>query len=128
MLALTPTGCLENRRSGRETRMWPSSHQTHRRQDGHRPTRGEASGRRITGRSASHRGRPTMFAHVGDRIVVEGTHLGDNRRVGIITAVGHTDGAPPYQVRWLDNGHTTLIYPGAEARIEPPAPAAADRA
>ncbi|WP_127507986.1 DUF1918 domain-containing protein [Actinoplanes solisilvae] len=59
-----------------------------------------------------------MIAHVGDRIVLEGTHLGDARRTGIIVALGHTDGSPPYQVHWLDNDRTTLIFPGAEARIE----------
>ncbi|MCA2218994.1 DUF1918 domain-containing protein [Jidongwangia harbinensis] len=63
-----------------------------------------------------------MFAHIGDRLVVEGTHLGDVRRVGIITAVTHTDGAPPYTVRWLDDGRTSLIFPGPAARVEPPTP------
>ncbi|MEV4346476.1 DUF1918 domain-containing protein [Actinoplanes sp. NPDC049596] len=59
-----------------------------------------------------------MIARIGDRIVLEGTHLGDSRRIGVITAVGHADGGPPYEVRWLDDGRTTLIFPGAEARIE----------
>jgi hypothetical protein len=61
-----------------------------------------------------------MIAHVGDRIVLEGTHLGEARRAGVVVAVAHADGGPPYQVRWLDDGRTTLIFPGAEARIEPP--------
>lgn len=61
-----------------------------------------------------------MIAHIGDRIVLEGIHLGDRQRVGIVTAVCHEDGAPPYRVRWLDDGRTTLIFPGAEARVEPP--------
>jgi len=65
-----------------------------------------------------------MIAHVGDRIVIEATHLSETRRVGVVTAVGHADGAPPYRVRWLDDGRTTLIFPGAEARIEHPAEAA----
>jgi hypothetical protein len=59
-----------------------------------------------------------MDAKTGDRIVIEGTHLGDERRIGIITAVYHLDGGPPYQVRWLDSGRSSLIFPGAEARIE----------
>lgn len=67
-----------------------------------------------------------MIAQVGDRIVVEGIHLGDRRRVGIVTAVGHEDGAPPYQVRWLDDGRTTLIFPGPEAHVEPPEATGAD--
>jgi len=61
-----------------------------------------------------------MIAHIGDRIVLEGTHLGDHRRVGVVLAVAHSDGGPPYQVRWLDDGKTTLIFPGAEAAIESP--------
>jgi uncharacterized protein DUF1918 len=60
-----------------------------------------------------------MIAHIGDRLVLEGTQLEDTRRVGIITALAHADGGPPYQVRWLDDGRTTLIFPGVEARIEP---------
>jgi len=59
-----------------------------------------------------------MIAHTGDRIVLDGTHLGDHRRIGIVLAVAHADGGPPYQVRWLDDGKTTLIFPGAEARID----------
>jgi hypothetical protein len=60
-----------------------------------------------------------MIAHAGDRIILDGTHLGDSRRVGVIVALSHSDGAPPYQVRWLDDGRTTFIFPGPEARIEP---------
>jgi hypothetical protein len=59
-----------------------------------------------------------MIAHIGDRLVLEGTHLGDPRRVGVITAVGHADGSPPYEVRWLADSATTLIFPGAGAHIE----------
>ena len=61
-----------------------------------------------------------MIAHVGDRLVLEGIHNGDTRRVGVITGLRHDDGAPPYYVRWLDDGRTTMIFPGAEARIESP--------
>jgi hypothetical protein len=61
-----------------------------------------------------------MIAHVGDRITLEGTHFGDARRVGVVLAVARPDGNPPYQVRWLDDGRTTLIFPGAEAHVEAP--------
>lgn len=60
-----------------------------------------------------------MNAKAGDRIVIEFEGPKGHRREGIITAVGHDDGRPPYQVHWLDNGHTTLILPGPGARIEP---------
>ena len=59
-----------------------------------------------------------MIAHIGDRIVLDDTHLSGRRRVGIVIAVAHADGGPPYRVRWLDDGKTTLIFPGAEARID----------
>ncbi|MEU4690112.1 DUF1918 domain-containing protein [Actinoplanes sp. NPDC023714] len=60
-----------------------------------------------------------MKAHIGDHIVVEGTHIGDQRRIGVITEIEHADGSPPYRVRWLNDGHSTLIFPGPESRIEP---------
>jgi hypothetical protein len=61
-----------------------------------------------------------MIAHVGDRLVLKGKHVGDLRRIGLIIAVNHSDGTPPYQVRWPD-GHVALIFPGPEAHIEPAA-------
>jgi hypothetical protein len=61
-----------------------------------------------------------MKAHCGDRLVLEGVHVGDHRRIGIIMTVRGADGAPPYEVRWLDNGHVALVYPGPEAHVEPP--------
>ena len=59
-----------------------------------------------------------MIAQVGDRIVLEGTHQSGIRRIGVIISVSNDDGAPPYRVRWLDTGRISLIFPGAEARIE----------
>jgi hypothetical protein len=41
-----------------------------------------------------------MIAHIGDRLILHGTHVGDAERVGLITAIRRTDGTPPYQVRW----------------------------
>lgn len=62
-----------------------------------------------------------MFARVGDRLVLQGVHVGDTRRVGVITAVRHPDGSPPYEVRWVDSGMQALIFPGPEAHVEPAA-------
>ncbi|MEV4138833.1 DUF1918 domain-containing protein [Dactylosporangium sp. NPDC049742] len=62
-----------------------------------------------------------MQANIGDRLIVEGTHLGDSRRIGVITEVGHADHTPPYRVRWLDTGHEALVFPGPDARVRPPA-------
>lgn len=61
-----------------------------------------------------------MKARLGDRLVLEGTHVGDRRRIGVVIEVRHSDGTPPYVVRWLDDGHEALVFPGPDARIETP--------
>jgi hypothetical protein len=61
-----------------------------------------------------------MKGHIGDRVVLENVHLGDRRRVGVILELRHPDGTPPYLVRWLDDGHEALVFPGPESRVEPP--------
>ena len=63
-----------------------------------------------------------MKGHVGDRLVVQGLHADDHRRIGVITELRHDDGSPPYLVRWLDNGHEGLVFPGTDATIEAPGP------
>ncbi len=61
-----------------------------------------------------------MKAAVGDRLVVESPHTDEPRRIGVITALRHADGSPPYTVRWLDEEHEVLIFPGPDAHIEHP--------
>jgi hypothetical protein len=58
-----------------------------------------------------------MQAHVGDRLVVHGRHVGDGERSGEIVEVRGTNGEPPYRVRW-DNGVTDLIIPSSDASIQ----------
>ena len=58
-----------------------------------------------------------MIAQIGDRIVIRGTRVGDSARIGVVTALRHADGTPPYEVRWLD-GHVGLIFPGSQAQVE----------
>jgi hypothetical protein len=60
-----------------------------------------------------------MHGEVGDRLILEGVRVGLPRRVGVVTAVRHADGTPPYDVRWLDTGKESLIFPGSEAHVEP---------
>lgn len=62
-----------------------------------------------------------MQAKVGDRLIMEGVHVGDPKRVGVISAVSHPDGTPPYTVHWLDSDRETLVFPGSECHIEHPA-------
>ncbi len=59
-----------------------------------------------------------MLAPVGDKLIAESTHVGEARRIGVITEVRHEDGTPPYMVRWLDSGHEALVFPGPDARVE----------
>jgi hypothetical protein len=59
-----------------------------------------------------------MKAKIGDRLIMEGTHVGDERRLGVVVALRHEDGTPPYVVRWQD-GHEGLVVPGSDARIVP---------
>lgn len=59
-----------------------------------------------------------MRAHVGDRLVLEGTHAGERRRAGLIIEVRGNDARPPYLVRWFDDDHVSLVFPGPEARVE----------
>ena len=59
-----------------------------------------------------------MNGNLGDRLILEGTHVGDHKRIGVITELRHDDGTPPYMVHWLDSGHDSLFFPGSDARIE----------
>ena len=59
-----------------------------------------------------------MQASVGDRLVVHSTHVDGPVRDGEILEVHGQDGMPPYVVRWSGDGHTTLVFPGADATVE----------
>lgn len=58
-----------------------------------------------------------MHAQVGDRIVIVGHRVGEHERDGEILEVRGSDGAPPYLVRWGDDGHEGLFFPGSDARV-----------
>jgi hypothetical protein len=74
--------------------------------------------RAIVEESFAPAGGTDIKARIGDRLVLEGTHVGDDRRTGTIIEIDHPDGSPPYRVRWRD-GHESFIIPGPEARVEP---------
>jgi hypothetical protein len=58
-----------------------------------------------------------MNAKVGDRIVV-GTHrAGQPVRHCTVLEVRHENGEPPYLVRWDDNDHEDLYFPGSDATV-----------
>ncbi|MHA7987578.1 DUF1918 domain-containing protein [Rathayibacter sp. CAU 1779] len=60
-----------------------------------------------------------MRAEVGERIVIRGMTVETPDRHGEIVEVRGESGAPPYLVRF-DDGHETLVYPGADATVEHP--------
>ena len=60
-----------------------------------------------------------MFrAVVGDRLVIKGHHVGDPDRDAEIIELHGEDGGPPWVVRWSDDGHEGLFFPGSDAVIE----------
>jgi hypothetical protein len=58
-----------------------------------------------------------MQAKAGDWLVVHGRRLDEGAREGLILAVPHADGSPPYLVRWLDDEHQALVFPGSDAVV-----------
>ncbi len=59
-----------------------------------------------------------MQAATGDRLIIKSHGRGEPERDGEILAVRGEDGRPPYVVRWEDNGHETLFFPGPDAVIQ----------
>lgn len=53
-----------------------------------------------------------MIARVGDKLRTDGD------RIGLIIAVTHEDGTPPYIVRWLSDGHVAMVFPDQHTRVE----------
>jgi Domain of unknown function (DUF1918) len=54
----------------------------------------------------------------GDRLVVRAHHQGQPERDAVILEVLGEQGHPPYRVRWMDDGHETIVYPGSDVFIE----------
>ncbi len=59
-----------------------------------------------------------MNAAPGDRLVVKGHHVGEPDRDCKILEVRGREGGPPYFVRWDDDGHEGLFFPGSDASVE----------
>ncbi len=58
-----------------------------------------------------------MHAEKGDWLVVESSVVDRHSRRGIVLGVEGPEGTPPYLVRWEDNGHEGLVFPGPDAHI-----------
>lgn len=59
-----------------------------------------------------------MWANAGDRLVIRGHRVGDPDRDAEILEVLGADGTPPFRVRWEEDGHESLIFPGSDAWID----------
>ena len=58
-----------------------------------------------------------MHAHSGDQIVIRGHHVGDPERTGEVLEAHGRDGEAPYLVRWDEDGHQSLFFPGSDAYV-----------
>jgi hypothetical protein len=59
-----------------------------------------------------------MKATVGDRLVIRGHHQGEPPRDAEVIEILGEDGGPPFRVRWSDDGHESLLFPGSDASVE----------
>ena len=59
-----------------------------------------------------------LRASRGDRLVIKGHHVGEPSRDAEIIEVLGEDGAPPFLVRWADDGHVSRFYPSSDAYIQ----------
>jgi hypothetical protein len=54
----------------------------------------------------------------GDRLVVRAHHQGEPERDAEILEVMGGELRPHYRVRWQDDGHETIVYPGEDVFIQ----------
>jgi Domain of unknown function (DUF1918) len=58
-----------------------------------------------------------MHVDVGDRIVIRGHRVHEHDRWCVVQEACGEDGGPPYLVRWGDDGHESLFFPGSDATV-----------
>lgn len=58
-----------------------------------------------------------MHASIGDRIVIKGHRVGESDRDCEVLEIKGPDGGSPYLVRWGDDGHQGLFFPGTDAEL-----------
>ena len=58
-----------------------------------------------------------MKAEKGDRIIVRSAHVGEPDRDGEVLEAKGSAGGPPFVVRWSDDGHVGLLFPGPDTQI-----------
>lgn len=59
-----------------------------------------------------------LRASAGDRLVIRGHEVGEPERDAEILEVLGDEGAPPYVVRWEEDGHVSEFFPGSDAYVQ----------
>jgi len=59
-----------------------------------------------------------MDVQPGDHLVVRGHTISQPDRNAEVLKVLGAGGGPPYQVRWAEDGHEGLFFPGSDALVE----------
>lgn len=59
-----------------------------------------------------------LTATVGDRLIIRGHRVGEPDRDAEIIEVRGIDGSPPFVVRWGEDGHESLLFPGTDAFVQ----------
>jgi hypothetical protein len=59
-----------------------------------------------------------LEAKQGDRLLIRGRKVDVPDREAEILEVRGDHGAPPYLVRWNDDGREGLVFPGSDASIQ----------
>jgi len=59
----------------------------------------------------------TRRASPRDRLTVHGHHVGEHDRIGEILEVRDHGGERSYLVRWDEDGHESIVYPGTDATV-----------
>ena len=62
--------------------------------------------------------RSILRARPGDRLIIRAHHTGEAEHDGEILEVLGDAGAPPYVVRWEEDGHVSRLYPGTDAYVQ----------
>lgn len=59
-----------------------------------------------------------MEVKAGDHLLVRGNKVTQPDRNAEVLKVLGANGGPPYQVRWIDDGHEGLFFPGSDTSVE----------
>ena len=59
----------------------------------------------------------TFNARIGDWVELPEGPGHPHPRRGLVVALLHADGSPPYRVRWSDEEHETVIFPPPDAQL-----------